>query len=297
MGPQLGPLVVTALRIRVGNYDRARLRRLGKNAGIGDSKQVSAFGKMAWCESLALAAVELATGALPEDVDGFLQSVSVDSRAELMKRCPRSSKQQCWSGAITLPAWGGDIEAGRRMMARLGRWGVELERIRSRILCVQNFNRSICETGSKTTVDLAQMKMLLDDCQVQGADSSADPHIAVCGMVGGIRSYPRYWPLVDSLVKLSETRQRCSYSYRRFEEVAFEVSADDRHMPVALASMVGKYVRELWMLRQNTFYQANDPALPVASGYHDPITRAHISLSKPLRRRLRIADDCYLRAR
>jgi ribonuclease HII len=52
--------------------------------------------------------------------------------------------------------------------------------------------------------------------------------------------------------------------------VRFEVDADGLHTPVAVASMVGKYVRELAMERQNRFYAKHDAALPSPSGYHDP---------------------------
>ncbi len=296
MGPQLGPLVVTALSISLPSYERARLRRLGRYAGIGDSKQVSAFGNMAWCESISLAVVEAVSGALPISANAFIDAVSLESCSGLKTLCPSTSLRQCWSEDVALPAWGGDVDQGRKVVRRIARWGVELERVRSSILCVRNFNQHFAELGSKTTIDLRQMQKLLEDASQ--TSPATQRHDAVCGMVGGIRRYPKFWHGGgDALEVIAETRKRCAYRCRGFDEVAFEVGADDRHMPVSLASMVGKYMRELWMLRQNRFYQGLDPNLPSASGYHDPVTRRHIEKSRVHRKRLRVADDCFLRVR
>jgi hypothetical protein len=61
--------------------------------------------------------------------------------------------------------------------------------------------------------------------------------------------------------------------------------------------MIGKYVRELAMERQNRFYRAHDPAHVAPRGYHDPVTARFIDASSPLRRRLRVEDACFVRAR
>ena len=78
-------------------------------------------------------------------------------------------------------------------------------------------------------------------------------------------------------------------------EVRFEVDADARHLPVALASIVGKYVREICMRRIGEFYRRCDPELRLASGYHDPVTTRFIQATEPSRRRLGIAHDCFRR--
>lgn len=303
MGPQLGPLVVTAVRVQMSSYQRARLRRLGLYAGIGDSKQVSAFGKMAWCEAIALAAVERATGTLAPDIDSLLDLVSLEPRKMLVGRCPKASYAQCWSAEVLLPVWanehGKELEQARRVMARMAGWGVELEYVASRVVCVRHFNDAFADVGSKTTVDLRQMQALLEDSSSHSArvDESGEDHRAVCGMVGGIRSYPKFWSDRDALSTIAESRKRCAYRFGRYQELSFEVAADDRHMPVALASMVGKYIRELWMLRQNRFYQDVEAGVPAASGYHDPVTRTHIARTARARKRLGIAKSCFLRVR
>ena len=116
-------------------------------------------------------------------------------------------------------------------------------------------------------------------------------------MVGGIRDYPSYFEHLRGreLFVLEQTAKASRYRSPGLGTFSFEVDADARHLPVALASMVGKYVRELAMERQNRFYASHDAELPRASGYHDPVTRRFVDGSRPLRKRLGIVDSCFER--
>jgi len=118
-------------------------------------------------------------------------------------------------------------------------------------------------------------------------------------MVGGMRKYRDYFRHleVSKVEVLRESRPACHYSVRGIGEISFEVSSDDRHLPVAMASMVGKYLRELLMERQNQFYLAHDESLPRPSGYHDPVTTRFVDGSASLRKRLGVVERCFLRAR
>jgi hypothetical protein len=49
--------------------------------------------------------------------------------------------------------------------------------------------------------------------------------------------------------------------------LTFEVEADDRHLPVSLASMVSKYIRELLMDRMNVYFGKMDAGLKPTAGY------------------------------
>ncbi len=62
-----------------------------------------------------------------------------------------------------------------------------------------------------------------------------------------------------------------------------------------LASLVGKYVRELSMLRIHLDLRAHVPALGAASGYHDPVTTRYIVATALVRRERQIPDDCFER--
>jgi ribonuclease HII len=49
--------------------------------------------------------------------------------------------------------------------------------------------------------------------------------------------------------------------------ITFASKSDEKHLPVALASMVAKYSRELYMLRFNRFFQSELPELKPTAGY------------------------------
>jgi ribonuclease HII len=293
LGPRLGPLIATAVTLDLPAYDRARLRRIGARVGIDDSKQTAGFGQMAAAESLALALLEKLHGNAPADADALFHTLALGGVAPLRARCPAESLPQCWSAAVPLPAFGGDPEVGRAALARLARHGVSVARVRSRILCVSALRDEVARLGSRTTVDLSLFEHLLLD-----ARSAAPSDIeAWLGMVGGIRDYPSYFDhLKDHEVEVIEQTSKASrYRSPGIGTFSFEVDADARHLPVALASMVGKYVRELAMERQNRFYANHDAELPRPSGYHDPVTARFVEGSRPLRKRLGIIDSCFER--
>jgi hypothetical protein len=286
-------LLATAITLDMPAYDRARLCRIGTRVGLGDSKQTSGFGAMAHAESVALALVEQASGQCPTDVDTLLHSVSLDTWSVLRAPCPAATAEQCWSANVSLPAFGGDITQGRHALARLARHGVRVARARSVVACAGVLNRERARLGSRSQVDLAMFERLVMDTRA-AAGAELD---AVLGFVGGIRDYPRYFqhlPQAD-VEALPRKRGVCAYRVPGVGTLSFEVDADARHLPVALASMLGKYLRELLMERQNRYYLGHDASLPRPSGYHDPVTQRFVAQSEPLRRRLGIVDGCFER--
>ena len=78
-------------------------------------------------------------------------------------------------------------------------------------------------------------------------------------------------------------------------QVHFEAKAEARHLPVALASIYAKYVRELFMEQINRYWTAQVPGLRPTAGYYSDGRRflADIDqrckrLKTPMRRLLRI---------
>ena len=294
LGPLLGPLVTTGVALELGRYQPARLSVLGRELGIDDSKATAGFGRMALAEGLALAALSELHGVAPEDAEGLLSRLLLEPPEQLRRRCPKASLSQCWSVAVALPCFGGDVDRGRQALRTLARRGVRIVRAKSAVACTRFLNDRLAQGQSRVEVDLELMERLLLDGR---AALFADVH-AVCGMVGGIRNYTdklRHIP--RGCVAPRRAKQgTIAYDVSGVGHVRFEVDADQNHLPVALASMIGKYVRELWMLRHNRFYQAHDPALAAVSGYHDPLTRRFVAASELLRKRLGIEEACFLRA-
>lgn len=288
MGPLLGPLIATAVTVELRRYDRARLRRRGLELGIGDSKQTSAFGKMAHAESLALALAERFLGRPAADADALLEAFSLEGLLTLRGRCPdASSRAQCWSEPLPLPAFGGDLAEGRALLKRLEGRTLTIRRVRSAVLCAGALNEAADGGSTKVQEDLKLFERLILDAR---AAAPAELE-AICGQVSGIRRYPQYFRRFENAREVDAG----TYAVPGVGRVRFEVKADDKHLPVGLASMVGKLVRELSMHRLSAFYRRHDPELEKVSGYHDPRTRRFAAQSGDLRRHLQVAPDCFER--
>jgi ribonuclease HII len=77
------------------------------------------------------------------------------------------------------------------------------------------------------------------------------------------------WP--EAQVTVCDETPKCS-SYQlchgqRQLWLSFQVSAEDQHLPVALASMTAKYTRELLMERLNGYFGQHLPDLRPTAGY------------------------------
>ena len=291
LGPVLGAMTSTAVTLQMDAYDRERLRDIGMSAGIHDSKQTSAFGKMRTAESLALAVICGESRVL--DVDDLFELLSLDPVSELSRPCPAKSKPQCWKMPLALPFYGGSVEEGLRMLDSLRRAGVHVLRAKTVINCPLVLNRFHAAGRNKLGVDLMNFERLILDAR----ENVNEELEAWCGMVGGMRKYTEQFTYFQKLGSKIITEEKGLSSYRvpKIGRVHFEVSADDKHVPVAMASMIGKYVRELWMTRMMKFYRAQQPELQEASGYRDPVTKKFIAETSSLRASLRISDECFKR--
>jgi ribonuclease HII len=293
LGPRLGPLVATAAMIEVDAYKKDELSEIGRLFGITDSKATCGFGKMRWVETIALALIERLFGQCPADVDSLLNLVALDGLDGLQGVCPSLSKAQCWSKKVALPVFRGEIERGREVLQKLDEARIKITWVRSAVACAFVLNREVKRLGSKFTVDLSLFERLVLACR---ASTSADID-AYCGLVGGIRKYCNYFHHLEQhrIEKIEEIPGRSAYTIDGVGRIAFELDADQYHLPVSLASMVGKYLRELLMERQNQYYLERDPLLRRVSGYHDPVTREFVEQSLAMRHELGISNDCFER--
>ena len=296
LGPRLGPLVATSLTLETPRYARASLCARGLRLGLTDSKETGGFGRMGFTESVALALLERgSTERTMSSADDLLDRVFPGSRPRLRSRCPDApTAAQCWGVDLRLPAFGGDPSFGRDLIDRLvGRSRLRVVDVQSRLACAGMLNAESGAGRNKLEVDLRLFEEMIDDVRArQGA-----PLLVICGMIGGIRDYASRFARfeADTVAELSGRRGQRRYSVEGVGELRFEVDADARHLPVALASIVGKYVREVCMRRIGEFYQQQDPGLHLASGYHDPVTTRFIEATEPSRRHLGIAADCFRR--
>ncbi len=285
LGPQLGPLVVTGVLARATG---ARPARLGGLERLGDSKRLMAHNDIALGE--AWARLLLPAAASPAAV---VAALSLDGAEALRAPCPPGVEAQCWPEAGPFGASDAIVAEVRRDLDRLAKRGLELVEARSVVVCPKALHAERARGRSLMQVDLHAMERLALALR-ERAGAEVD---VVCGKVGGIHAYgARFGPLAGRRVEAEEEgRARSAYRVEGLGRVAFVRDADDADPLVALASMVGKYVREVLMGTIVQFYRRLDPSLPDASGYRDPVTGRFVLATLALRRQAGVADECFLR--
>lgn len=295
LGARLGPLVVTAVLAKVSEAGARTLARKPPKklaALLDDSKQLMSHHDWAVGEAWARALVPGAA----TDPDTLFSSLSLDPAPVLRQRCPSRGVEQCWSAAGERFVADDELVArAREAQGELRARGVEVLEVKSRVLCTERLNDARERGKNRFVMDLHSMESLILALQKRaGADVTA-----VCGKVGGMGDYPRFFgPLAGWLhVVLEQQRKQSAYRIPGLGELRFVQDADSRDSLVMLASLVGKWVRELLMARVARFYQASldasDPISP--SGYNDPVTARFVAATALVRRKQRIPPTCFER--
>jgi ribonuclease HII len=295
LGARLGPLIVTAVAGRIGNKSSSAGRvhsELGHAHLLDDSKRLVSHQDVRLGEAWARAIL----GASAKSPAELLERVSIDPVAGKMQQCPSHVRSQCWAD--------GDegYTAGDQLVAEVGdclsslaKQGLSICLVRSVFSCTKALNDELGEGRHRFAVDLHCMERLILDVH-ERVGIRVD---AVCGKVGGIADYPRFFgPLAGRLhTVVQQDKARGVYEFAELGRIAFEQDADARDPLVMIASLVGKYIRELFMARIARRYAkaANVSRLP--SGYHDPITDQFVEASAILRTSQRIPLGCFERRR
>ena len=273
-GPNLGPLVVAATAWRVSATAEGETllaevaAEVGRAAGLAgppwaDSKQLyKPGGGLAALERGVIAALET----VPADGAAISALLGLDTGIEpesVPPEWPRFRRM-----ALPVDARVAEVAALREAMALVfPRHGVELVAVACRLIHPGAFNR-LLDAGlnksdilSRTTLDLAAS--LRDLVPMEPADVWCDRH-------GGRKSYAalvgRHFnaPLVQTL---EETAARSRYAIPADRlGIEFTVGGESR-IPVALASMTAKVVRELAMAAFNAHWSEQSPGLRPTAGY------------------------------
>lgn len=297
MGPRLGPLVVTSI---LAQCDAPGAKVVtGKPRGaiakrIGDSKKLVAFEDSglgeAWARAIALRAGITAT--TPADL---LRAIALDAEDELRAPCPSHHVDLCWSTeGEAFVSDDATVEACLADLDRLAAKGVQVRRARVAIVCTRRLNDAVDRGLSRFDVDLHTMERLTVDAR---AHANEDVY-SLCGKVGGFDFYgERFGPLAGRLfTMLCEGRARSEYLMPGVGRFAFVRDADETHLIVGLASLVGKWARDHLMRRVVRFHREHDEDLPDASGYHDPTTTRFIRASEMIRKKRKVDPACFERA-
>jgi len=278
LGPVLGPLVHSSVALELPDgaggcslwelLAGAVAQRPGGGAlAIADSKRLYRGGRgLAALERGVLAALA-ALGERPCSLRELLHLLAPGVVAEASTYPWYRDLEHRLPVAVD-PA---DIEdSAGRLAERMASVGVRLLGIRSVVVLAREFNRSVGELSNKAALNFAAAARLLAaarrDCRDRELVVHLDRH-------GGRRRYRELlaglWPEAGVWI---EAESPTSSVYRVEDgdgalRIAFTVGCEERVLPVALASMTSKYLRELFMERLNAFWTARVPGLAPTAGY------------------------------
>jgi hypothetical protein len=300
-GPNLGPLVMTAVVAEsTGEPDRqprkgraldfwgeltATVDRAGGDPDrlwVDDSKLILRGGKgRDRLESACFAAVHAAANQVPSCLEELLELLGAGTleAAEISPwsaRGPDGGDGRTEGSRHPLAGSAGlDRLLARQPLApKSARWRVVA--VRSVIVGPARFNQGLCAAGLKSTVHFEAFERLLRQVWNLAGDGITT---RVCGDKHGGRHY--YFPLLiqafgDAWIDRGEEGADISrYTIRdgtRRLDLLVMPRAEAHDGLVALASIVSKTVRELWMDVFNAYWKARVPELRPTAGYH---TDAH----------------------
>jgi hypothetical protein len=120
----------------------------------------------------------------------------------------------------------------------------------------------------------------------------------VCGKVGGMHEYTRHFGKLGERrpVTISESKAISSYEIADIGGLTFMRDADSVDPLVMLASLVGKYLRELVVSRIGSHFSGLISNIRKPSGYHDTVTKDFVKSTERVRRESAFPQSCFERA-
>ena len=292
LGSRLGPMIVTAVLAEADEEgERFLSRKLPKRMreDLDDSKRLMTHTDVGIGEAWARAL----TGDSARSPAALFEQLSLEGSSRLQAPCPKTAHPMCWT--VTREAFSAEAEQCARAKAHLltfAKRGVRILEVRTSVVCTGQLNENRDRGINRFVSDLHAMERLV----LKLRESAGAPVQAVCGKVGGIGEYAKFFgPLAGWLhATIVEGQAESAYQFPKLGRLRFVRDADAHAPLVMLASLVGKYVRELFMSRIAGHYPA-DEARP--SGYHDPVTAKFVERTQLLRKKAKMPDRCFERER
>jgi ribonuclease HII len=162
--------------------------------------------------------------------------------------------------AVAASAWQRDLERHRIVMGPI------------RVVCldVRHYNHLVAAVRNKSSVLFSAVASLIQQALEQG---TAQDLVIVVDHQGGRVHYrgPLQCMFPHLALTILHEDENCSRyrmeSTAQKVELIFQVKADEAYLPVSLASMVSKYVRELLVACINRHFQGFCPDLEPTAGY------------------------------
>lgn len=295
LGSRLGPLIVTAVLVEADETgERFLSRKLPKRMreDLDDSKRLMSHTDVGIGEAWARAL----TGDTARSPAELFEQLSLEGSSKLRAPCPKTAHAQCWTaGREVFGATTDQCARATQHLATFAKRGVRILEVRTSVVCTQQLNVNRARGINRFISDLHAMERLV----LKLRERAGAPVDAVCGKVGGIGEYAKFFgPLAGWLhATIVEGQAESAYQFPKLGRLRFVRDADAHAPLVMLASLVGKYVRELFMSRIAAHYPSPDEDTPRPSGYHDPVTAAFVERTRLVRKKRKMPDGCFERER
>jgi ribonuclease HII len=286
LGPLLGPLVVTAAAFEAQTYDREAFFAACQGTLVAeDSKNLFSKARLHKAELETLAWLQAM---------GIRAATALELSEAIIEPAPLGLG--CFGHGICsikteppqLPCFGGHSRGDTPSVHLRGIRPLGLKAVR---LCPGRYNAALASGINKLELDFRLMYALVSAFSNQRQEKV----LALCGKVGATRSYGSWLGRAGALLfsTSEETPEKSVYDVSGLGTLVFEKDADSLHLPVAVASMVGKYLRELAMRDLNRALGRGEKNS--VSGYRDLATKAFVDETEALRDSLGWPQTCFLR--
>ncbi len=261
LGPLMGPLVVTGTLLKQNGDKTGWFEEVADSKSFFSSRSAANFSKI---EETVISLFYLREKRLPsspsEILTAFCGELTCFSGANIctgkmperfLWAKPESVKKQC----DNFSDWAAENSIG-------------IEKIHSVCICPNRINDFVKKGDSKLLLDFLTFCSIVKGIRLKnGLDVQA-------GKIGGLKFYKTYlcyaFPNYESIT-LQEKEEISSYVLENKQSefrMDFIMDVEEKSFPAALSSIIGKYIRELFMesIRKTLGIKEN------ISGYHDKKT-------------------------
>jgi len=280
-GPNLGPLVITGSvwpLPQVENPLETLSQRLVRSGAIAESLKDRNAGKGAvFIADSKIAYKGGSLGPLLEAVLSVLEPKRPESGwtnrnlfTTLDPESENSLSENPWDREYC-ESLAASPETVHRFQAALESEGIEPPQLFSKVVFPRKFNESVKQLDSKGT---AHAYWVLDLVRriLERLSPSKEPILVLSDKLGARNSYAPliYTMFEETMIQtIQESAEKSEYRFSfddRTIHLSFQVRGE-RFLPVALASMTSKLLRELAMRSFNAFWQKRLPGLRETAGY------------------------------
>ena len=307
-GPNLGPLVIGAtawsslsedgdFRAALKNVafeSRGELKQFERESGrpgimIADSKAVYSGGRLELLERGVLACVAAVHGRIPATVGELLQLLNASTKP--VEGCGFFDFRQ---KTIPVVSESGVVESVAELIAgELQANEMVLRCLSAAVVFPQQFNEGTAKLGNKASYLTAESLYLVKKAQLAIPANVGDQFDIRCDKHGGRNHYEAAIRnhYEDTCVAVVNESRECSRYLLTEKDASIEFRAKgEAWLPIALSSMIAKYVRELSMEHWNGFWIQHLPHLKGTKGYPADARRFKSEI-QTTQQRLGISDD------